>query len=520
VIAFFVGIGIFCLARVSATGRPDGSGTSRQMEDRSMHAAYVAVLLLLLLAGCANIEPETPVSELPSVALQPGTPPPAATPAAPPPTTKAAPPVAKTPAVPPALDLNTLETQLRETKAIGIFTKITLKNQVDDLLDKFGAGMEGRGLLTASAFGTAFGPEDKQRSVHCRRVVRNGSMPRHRSRIRGDQLLMKGKDLRVGPIDRNPNPMDMRLAEGLDAREVLDEESVGRIEGLINAEDVRVADRQHDRSCKGARLVYQYRVDPLQTGLRVKAAFAEQPGDFGQAPDHPWIGLSCDEHRRTGAFASYGERGPDPFDRGVHAVLLGCCVGRLAGNGDQMNGGVHDRSAKPEHVLDEVLETRLRRLSSDRHEPATGRAGRLGEEERAKEAQALVLIGHRRGAAGAVEPVVVPRRVNERKGEPLKEIKAAPEQLIGAGFASLLDVTNVNDPLQLGPLVDVVDKGLKERHPIGSVRSVANQSELIDARGRVEASRQEHSGQSRERKQPGWDTWLADQREHVAEPAP
>lgn len=30
-----------------------------------------------------------------------------------------------------------LKTQLRETKAIGVFTKLTLKNQVDDLLDRF-----------------------------------------------------------------------------------------------------------------------------------------------------------------------------------------------------------------------------------------------------------------------------------------------------------------------------------------------------------------------------------------------
>jgi len=35
------------------------------------------------------------------------------------------------------LDLEALETQLKKTKAIGVFTKLTLKNQVDDLLDKF-----------------------------------------------------------------------------------------------------------------------------------------------------------------------------------------------------------------------------------------------------------------------------------------------------------------------------------------------------------------------------------------------
>ena len=38
---------------------------------------------------------------------------------------------------PPPLDLPELEKRLRETKAVGVFTKITLKNQVDDLVDQF-----------------------------------------------------------------------------------------------------------------------------------------------------------------------------------------------------------------------------------------------------------------------------------------------------------------------------------------------------------------------------------------------
>ncbi|MCJ7452222.1 MAG: hypothetical protein MUO39_07075 [Steroidobacteraceae bacterium] len=63
---------------------------------------------------------------------------PAPTPA---PTTapKAAPaPVAARPATPP-LDLKSLETRLRDTKAVGVFTKLSLKNQVDDLLNQFRA---------------------------------------------------------------------------------------------------------------------------------------------------------------------------------------------------------------------------------------------------------------------------------------------------------------------------------------------------------------------------------------------
>lgn len=68
-----------------------------------MQVAYAAVLLLLLTAGCAHVKPETPVSEPPNVATQPGgTPQPAAKPAAqatPQPAPAAAPaPSARTPA--------------------------------------------------------------------------------------------------------------------------------------------------------------------------------------------------------------------------------------------------------------------------------------------------------------------------------------------------------------------------------------------------------------------------------------
>jgi hypothetical protein len=45
---------------------------------------------------------------------------------------------------PPPLDLASLEQRLRDTKAIGVFTKISLKNQVDDLLTQFRAFHQGR----------------------------------------------------------------------------------------------------------------------------------------------------------------------------------------------------------------------------------------------------------------------------------------------------------------------------------------------------------------------------------------
>jgi hypothetical protein len=48
------------------------------------------------------------------------------------------------PEAPPSLDLVSLEQRLRDTKAIGVFSKISLKNQVDDLLAQFRAFHQGR----------------------------------------------------------------------------------------------------------------------------------------------------------------------------------------------------------------------------------------------------------------------------------------------------------------------------------------------------------------------------------------
>ncbi len=48
----------------------------------------------------------------------------------------------------PALDMASLEKRLRETKAIGFFTKISLKNQVDDLRGQFRALHEARSGAT------------------------------------------------------------------------------------------------------------------------------------------------------------------------------------------------------------------------------------------------------------------------------------------------------------------------------------------------------------------------------------
>jgi hypothetical protein len=71
-------------------------------------------------------------------------------PAAPAVVPKAAPvpaPATPQPAAAP-LDLKSLEVRLRQTKAIGVLTKLSLKNQVDDLLVKFRAYHKRQGTAT------------------------------------------------------------------------------------------------------------------------------------------------------------------------------------------------------------------------------------------------------------------------------------------------------------------------------------------------------------------------------------
>ena len=48
------------------------------------------------------------------------------------------------PKAPPTLDLASLQQRLKDTRAIGLFTKLSLKNQVDDLLNAFRAFYSGR----------------------------------------------------------------------------------------------------------------------------------------------------------------------------------------------------------------------------------------------------------------------------------------------------------------------------------------------------------------------------------------
>ena len=89
--------------------------------------------------------PAAPASKAPAAAVA------SAAPASKAPATS----TAKPPSAPP-LDLKALETRLRDTNAIGVYTKLTLKNQVDDLLDAFRAYYKGGAQSTLAELRRAF----------------------------------------------------------------------------------------------------------------------------------------------------------------------------------------------------------------------------------------------------------------------------------------------------------------------------------------------------------------------------
>src|SRR4029453_3380123 len=95
-------------------------------------------------------QPRPPVPPPPKPATPPPprpVTPPAPKPAAPPPPAQSAgpPPPAAAAAIG---DLTALEKRLRDTSAIGLFTKLALKNEVDDLLERVRTFHEGRGGAT------------------------------------------------------------------------------------------------------------------------------------------------------------------------------------------------------------------------------------------------------------------------------------------------------------------------------------------------------------------------------------
>ncbi len=88
--------------------------------------------------------PPADVTEGKAVVVEPSNIPVAPVPAAPAAKKESATSGSGKPAATTPLNLTTLEKRLRETSAIGVFTKVALKNQVDDLLDRFRAHYQGR----------------------------------------------------------------------------------------------------------------------------------------------------------------------------------------------------------------------------------------------------------------------------------------------------------------------------------------------------------------------------------------
>jgi hypothetical protein len=87
---------------------------------------------------------KTPIADITPAAVEPGPAPQVAVRAAPPvKAVIAAAPVRKAelppPAAAPTLDVASLKSRLRDTKAIGVFSKLALKNQMDDVLEQFRA---------------------------------------------------------------------------------------------------------------------------------------------------------------------------------------------------------------------------------------------------------------------------------------------------------------------------------------------------------------------------------------------
>ena len=132
----------------------------------------LAVFMLVLVAGCGVVAP--PAAPAAPAAQGPAPAPKAAervAPKAPEPSKATAPakaaskapaaaaaaptPVAARPIAPP-LDLRSLEQRLKDTDAIGVLTKLSLKNQVDDLIARFRAFHDGQRPPTLPQLRPAF----------------------------------------------------------------------------------------------------------------------------------------------------------------------------------------------------------------------------------------------------------------------------------------------------------------------------------------------------------------------------
>jgi len=101
-------------------------------------------------APATPAKPAPPTATAKPAPTKPATPAPTAKPATPPAQAAAKPttPAPRATSPNPTLDLTALKEQLKSTKAIGLMTKLTLKNQVDDLLDGFRDLYAGKGKST------------------------------------------------------------------------------------------------------------------------------------------------------------------------------------------------------------------------------------------------------------------------------------------------------------------------------------------------------------------------------------
>jgi hypothetical protein len=112
-----------------------------------MRSSRCVLALAVSIAACGVVAPPAKVAEAPKAPEPPkvSAPPKVAAPAKAPEAPKvAAAPKAPAAKAPPPLDLRSLEQRLKDTAAIGVLTKLSLKNQVDDLIAKFRAFHEGR----------------------------------------------------------------------------------------------------------------------------------------------------------------------------------------------------------------------------------------------------------------------------------------------------------------------------------------------------------------------------------------
>ena len=101
------------------------------------------LIVAALLSACSMRLPAPEPTMAPPPPMHPDVAPPTApapkahVPAPAPPKTAAKPPVVPKPTAAAPLDLKSLEQRLKDTNAIGVLTKLSLKNQVDDLVGRF-----------------------------------------------------------------------------------------------------------------------------------------------------------------------------------------------------------------------------------------------------------------------------------------------------------------------------------------------------------------------------------------------